>query len=148
MPRVFSFERETHATLDLMPFAVRRKLDLAGLKLSLEGWQALSLDARRALAAAEVEDEASVAQFTATLREVAEHAGARLDPLPDAAPPWRVPAVPAALAAALSELGVALDDGTWAALDDEARFALVHLSVKRREPERLRAALVELGLAG
>jgi hypothetical protein len=148
MPRVFSFERELYATLDLMPLTVRRKLDLAGLKLPLAGWQALPLDERRALALVAVEDEASVAAFAATLREVAARAGARLDPLPPAEPPWRTREVPARVREALGgTLDDALDDATWAGLDDEARFALVHLAGKRREPAQLRAALVELGLA-
>jgi hypothetical protein len=146
MRPVFSFERDLVATLDLMPLTVRRKLDLAGIKLPLEGWRALPLGDRRALVSAEVEGEASIAAFAATVREVAGRVGARLDPLPPAAPVWREPAVPSAVRAALPALGASLDDETWAALDDDARFALVHLSVKRREPERLRAALVELGL--
>ena len=53
MPRVFSFERALWEALDLVPMAVRRKLDLAELKLSPEGWQMLSLDDRRALRDAE-----------------------------------------------------------------------------------------------
>jgi len=147
MPRIFSFERELYATLDLIPLAVRRKLDLAGVKLSLAGWQALPIADRRALAGATVDDGASVAAFAAMLRAGTLCAGAALDPLPPAgAPRWRSPAVPAALRARLEELGAPLDDGTWAALDDEARYALLTLSEKRREPERLGAALVELGL--
>ena len=61
MPRIFSFERELYATLSLMPLAVRRKLDLAGVKLSRRGWQAMPAAARRALAEVDVADEASLA---------------------------------------------------------------------------------------
>jgi len=148
MPRIFSFERELLATLDLMPLAVRRKLDLAGLKLSLEGWQALPIADRRALAGAEVDDEAGQVAFAGTLRAASERAGVALKPLPrPEAFPWRAPALPTAVRARLGELGVELGDAAWAGLDDEARFALLHLSDPRRELERLRAALVDLGLA-
>src|SRR5271170_7230074 len=140
MPRIFSFERELYATLDLIPLTVRRKLDLAGVKLSLAGWQALPIADRRALADATVDDGASVASFAAMLRAGALRAGASLEPLPPAgAPPWRSPTVPVTLRAQL-------DDATWAGLDDEARYTLLTLSEKRRDPERLGAALVELGL--
>jgi hypothetical protein len=138
LPRIFSFERELYATLELMPLGVRRKLDLAGVKLSLAGWQALPLTDRRALAEAEVDDEAQVAAFARALREAADRAGARLDPLPPAPCPWRAPSVP-------PELQARLDGEAWAALDDEARYALLHLARGPHE-ERLRAALVELGL--
>jgi hypothetical protein len=168
MPRLFSFEREVHATLDLMPFTVRRKLDLAGLKLSLAGWQTLPIADRRALTDAEVDDDASVASFAAALRAAAARVDAPLAPLPSRGlPPWRETTVPIVVAARLLELGAPIADAAWAALDDEARYALLNLSEKRRErgapigtgaaeagapgpaphPERLRAALVELGLA-
>jgi hypothetical protein len=149
MPRIFSFERELYATLSLMPLSVRRKLDLAGLKLSLEGWQSLSGADRRALAEAEVEDDASVAAFTTALREAAARAGATLQPLPQsAAPPWRSRSVPPALAARVVEMGVSLPSAVWSGLDDDARFALVHLGAKRSDEHgaRLLSALQELGI--
>jgi hypothetical protein len=141
MPRIFSFEREVYATLDLIPLGVRRKLDLAGVKLSLAGWQALPLADRRALAEAEVGDEASIVAFGTMLREAAGRAGARLDPLPAGPHPWRVAAVP-------PELGGRVGDEAWAALDDEARHALLLLARggSAAREERLRVALAELGL--
>jgi|ERR1019366_1849789 hypothetical protein len=42
MFRRFDFENEVYATLELVPISVRRKLDLAGVKLHLNQWQALS----------------------------------------------------------------------------------------------------------
>jgi hypothetical protein len=142
MPRIFSFEREIHATLELVPLAVRRKLDLSGLKISLQGWQALPAADRRALADAEVEDEASVITFAAALRAAAARSGVELRaiavPCP---PPWRTPAVP-------DPLKARLDEEAWARLDDDDRYALLHLAGRRTEEHeaRLGAALVELGL--
>jgi|HubBroStandDraft_6_1064221.scaffolds.fasta_scaffold266138_2 hypothetical protein len=146
MGMIFSFEREMHATLDLMPFAVRRKLDLAGVKLSLDGWKALPVEDRRALRDAHVETDAEVVAFAGLLRSAAARAGASVTPLPDvpAEPPWRTRAVPAPLRARIEELRAALRDDLWAALDDEDRYVLFRLAEKKREPERLLAALREV----
>jgi hypothetical protein len=142
MPRIFSFEREMYATLELVPLAVRRKLDLSGLKISLAGWQALPMADRRALVEAEVDDAASVARFTASLRAAAARSGVELRTIAvPSPPPWRVPAAPEAVKARL-------DDEAWARLDDEARYAVLHLAARRSDEHeaRLAAALVELGL--
>src|ERR1700704_5897788 len=98
MPRVFSFEAELWEALDLVPLAVRRKLDLAEQKLSLDGWQALSLDARRALR------DAEPSGFPALLGACAARAGAALSPLPlpEGGPPWRSAAVPEVVRARLA----------------------------------------------
>jgi hypothetical protein len=150
MARIFSFERELYATLDLVPLAVRRKLDLAGLKISLAGWQALPDVDRRALAGAAafgLDDDASVAAFSETLRAAAARAGVALAhlPLPASPWPWRGPTVPPLLGAKLVEIHATLDDATWSSLSDEDRYVLLKLADAKREPERLRAALVELG---
>jgi hypothetical protein len=139
--RAFSFERDVLASLELLPLCVRRKLDLAQLKLSLQGWQALALADRRALAAMQVR------AFEGVLRAAASRAGAGLSPIADAAPPaWRAPFVPDGVRARALELGARLDDRAWSGLDDDARFALVHLAKDRRRDDRMRLALVELGL--
>jgi hypothetical protein len=146
--RVFSFEREVLASLELIPLTVRRKLDLAGIKLSLEAWQALPLVDRRALVDVEVESDASVLAFDQRVAASLGRAGASASRF--AAPashPWRATTAPDAVRAKLAELGATLDDVAWPRLDDDARFALVHLVKDARCEDRLRAALAELGLA-
>ncbi len=151
MARIFSFEREIHATLELVPLAVRRKLDLAGLKLSLAGWQALPIADRRALAKESVEgdDDASLAAFSATLRAAAAHAGVAPTPPPSprGSGPGRAPAVPPSLRARVVALHAALDDATWRGLPDDDRYALLKLADAKHDPERLGVALAELGVA-
>ena len=46
--KLYSFDG-VDATLELLPLAARRALDLAGLKLSLEAWRVLPLTSRRAI---------------------------------------------------------------------------------------------------
>ncbi len=144
MTRILSFERELYQTLDLIPLAVRRCLDLAGLKLSLAGWQAMPLDDRRALVAARVTDDASLAAFVALLHAAAARAGASLSPLPRGPEAgFRAPSAEATVAARLAEIGLSLPAGAWARLDDEARYLLASCA-KKGDPDRLRAAAAEL----
>jgi hypothetical protein len=141
MSIVLSFERDTWERLDLVPLGVRRKLDLAALKISLAAWQALTLDERRLLRDLPAGDEPEVARFAAALGAAAARAGVGLEALPDAdGPAWRAADVPAALRVRAPELDVE----AWRALDDEARYFLVKLAEKRREPERFAVALAEL----
>jgi hypothetical protein len=122
--RRFGFEPDD---LDLLPLDLRRKLDLAGRKLSLAAWRALSVGDRQALC------------------EASETALASLDApaiLPRA--PWREPAALERVAARAREIGVPFDPGRWATLDDSARHALHHLADPRREPERFLTAVAEL----
>src|SRR5690349_9810986 len=118
-PRIFSFERDIHATLSFMPLAVRRKLDLAGCKISLEGWRALPLDDRRALVDARVDDD--VRAFADALREAAARAGVSLQPIAAGEPAWRGASVPAPLRETIA-------GDAWLGLDDETRYVLLKLA--------------------
>jgi hypothetical protein len=143
----FSFERDLLGTLELVPLTVRRKLDLARLKVSLAGWQALPLASRRALTEALVDDDASVAAFARTLRELAVAASVELVALPRVeGHPWRGETPPADVGARVTALGGGLGSAVWRGLDDDARFAILHLARDPRREDRLRAALVELGV--
>jgi hypothetical protein len=140
MARIFSFERELHATLSFVPLAVRRKLDLAGRKISLEGWRALAMEDRRALADARIDDDAAARAFAEALGEAATRAGVSLQPIAAGDPhPWRGASVPEKLREKLAE-------DAWLGLDDETRYVLLKLAEAQREPWRLNAALAELGL--
>ena len=145
MTTPLSFERDAYETLDTIPLDVRRKLDLCGVKIALAGWRALPEGDRRALRDLDVLDAPSVSAFAASLRAAAERAGVSLDPLPaKGPPPWRSADVPGPVRARAAELGAAVEAAAWRALDDGARYALLKLAEKRREPERFAAALAEL----
>ena len=146
MGLVFSFDQPLWESLELVPVAVRRKLDLAERKLSLAGWQALSLADRRALRDAVVDEDAGA--FGALLHAAAGRAGVAVEalPLPGDGPPWRGPEAPEPVRARLAELGVTLGAPAWAALADEGRYVLWKLAEKKREPERFAAAVRELGI--
>lgn len=144
MQRALAFEQEILERLDLVPLVVRRKLDLAELKVSLAGWAALDLADRRALRDLPVTDDASVGAFAGALRNAAARAGVGLDPIADERAAWRSATVPGPVLSRLAEIGVALGADTWRALDDDARYVLVKLAGKRREPERFALAVKEI----
>jgi hypothetical protein len=150
MYRPFAFEGDTHASLACVPLVVRRKLDLAGLKISLAGWQALSREERLALCHLPVDDPGDLAVYREVLTGFASRAGAPLTPLaegPSSPSQWTLDAVRARVAA---KLGGAddLDAGRLAALTEEERYALFKLADPKREPGKLVAAMTELGLRG
>ncbi len=146
----FRFERETAGEdLALMPYDVRYRLDLAGIKLSLAAWQGLSVATRRAICEHPVATDEALAAFAARVdAEVsrAGHAAPRIEPAPTPHP-WSGDEALAAVVARAKELGAAVRAERWSALDDEQRYALVRASAKGKGAERLLAALAEFELA-
>ncbi|TMA21089.1 MAG: hypothetical protein E6J62_01975 [Deltaproteobacteria bacterium] len=137
----FAYEGDVHETLATIPLAVRRKLDLAGLKLSLQGWTALSRAERLAVCHLPVDSGPDLDVYREALRGFAERAGHPVVPLEGGQvdpSSWGPDRRPAAVAARVSEQD-------WARLSDEARYALAKLSDPRRGPEKLGLALAELG---
>jgi cyclic pyranopterin phosphate synthase len=125
------------ASLALVPLAARRALDHAGLKLSLEGWRSLSIEARTALV--EAGEAAAV-----PIDEVRVRVSAAVPTAEPIAPAWDPPAatVPAEVGAAFGEsrpIGQAL----WLALSPLDRYALAKVAQKPR-PDRLAAAYAEI----
>jgi hypothetical protein len=149
MYKRFAFEGEIHASLDCVPLTVRRKLDLAGIKLSLVGWQQLTRDERLCLCHLPVAQDEEIEVYREVLlafcqrRDVAWKA--LVDPAATARA-WNDPRIPSPLRERLPALVSGLDDQTWASLDEESRYALLKLADPKREPAKLVAALVELDL--
>ncbi len=131
---VFEFERGGDgAELEWMPLAVRMKLDLAGLKLGLEDWQALTLETRRSLLAAPETGSGFVALLAGALRGAGRPAaqGLAADRLA-ARKAWleggRQPAEIDATGGSALKLA-------WDSLDRFDRFVLLHLARKGRRRE-------------
>jgi hypothetical protein len=143
----FLFEGDIHQSLACVPLTVRRRLDLAGLKISLAGWQLLSRAERLALCHLPADSEADIAVYREVMQEFCVGRGVPLKPLPDSDRAWNAAEPPEGLEARLRELAVALSPGAWRALDEESRYALCKLADPQREPAKLKAALIELGLA-
>jgi len=128
--------------------AVRRKLDLAGVKLKLQHWSELSERERSGLLAWG-DDAAAIESLREHLLERTRglSAGqARELPRPSGEPWQRPERLPEVLAASCAQLGLQMQADGWSALDELQRFALVKLSHPGHEHRNLPRALAEFGL--
>jgi hypothetical protein len=136
----FAFEGNLHRTLEFIPIAVRRKLDLAGLKLSLAAWNRLTRAEKLAVCHLPVDGEDDLEAYREALTGFAERAGepvTRLEGGPVDPRSWRE--LPEAVAGRV-------DVARWEKLSDEARYVVARLSDPRKRKEKLESALKELGL--
>ncbi|MCP9917664.1 nitrate reductase associated protein [Cyanobium sp. ATX 6F1] len=144
----FRFESDFVSDLRCLPMAVRRKLDLAGVKLKLSHWHALE-GQERALVLAWSDDPAAMAELRGWLMEhTASMPDGPAQPLePAMATFWQQTAVvPEVLQLACDQIENAITLRDWEALDELQRFALVKLSHPGHEHRNLPRALQEFGL--
>jgi hypothetical protein len=128
--------------------AVRRKLDLAGVKLKLQHWSELG--------EAERSDLLTWADDAAAIQTLREHLLARTTslsagqakelPRPSGEPWQQGEELPAVLTASCAQLGLRVPDSSWSSLNELQRFALVKLSHPGHEHRNLPRALAEFGL--
>jgi hypothetical protein len=144
----FAFEADFTSDLRCIPMAVRRKLDLAGVKLKLQHWAELEEEERRELLAWG-DDAAAIEALREQLmaRTSSLSPGqAKTLPRPSDEPWQRTDQLPEVLAASCDQLGLAVGAEGWAELDELQRFALVKLSHPGHEHRNLPRALAEFGL--
>jgi molybdopterin-guanine dinucleotide biosynthesis protein A len=149
-PVLFDFEQAFVDGLRCIPMAVRFKLDLSGVKLSLRQWSRFTLADRTEMLTAPCETPEQVERYRlALIDRIARRAGepARLIPIPHD-PPWAaIDRPPDALGAHAMTLG--LEPPTpnqWRALTDLQRFALVKLSREGHDNVNFVPALREFGV--
>ncbi len=148
----FGFEADFAADLRCIPMAVRRRLDLAGVKLKLVHWHGLEPEERRRLLAWADDPGAIAALRDWLLARSASLPQGPARPLPPAAgEAWQQPwsgaeAVPEPLHRSCQELGLALRQEGWPQLSELQRFALIKLSHPGHEHRNLPRALAEFGL--
>jgi hypothetical protein len=128
--------------------AMRRKLDLAGVKLKLQHWSELS-EAERQELLAWGDDGAAIEALREHLlaRTSGPSAGQAKDlPRLNEEPCQRSEQLPTVLTASCTQLGLELSVGGWSNLNELQRFALVKLSHPGQEHRNLPRALAEFGL--
>ena len=143
--RVFAFEADFAGDLRCLPMAVRRKLDLAGVKLKLLQWHGLEEAERRRVLAWQ-DDDAAIEALREWLLErsgsLPEGPATAMAPARD--PEWRSsPDWPEAVLRSCTQLGLTPQPGRWAGLDELERFALLKLSHPGHEHRNLPRAMAE-----
>jgi hypothetical protein len=143
--RLFNFEADFSSDLRCLPMAVRRKLDLAGVKLKLVQWHGLSSAERLSLL--QWKDDSN------SLKEMRKWLLARSNSLPDGPAKPLEPArscawqqadiLPGEVALSCAQLGLKIEPKRWANLDELERFALIKLSHPGHEHRNLPSALLE-----
>ena len=129
MFRRFEFEKDVYESLDLVPMAVRRKLDLLGLKLHLKQWQSLSRSERLVVCHFPVGSAEEMDVLAAFVREaVMRRDGSDLKEIPPAvsevqSKPARIPPDAEQLICQLKLL-----EQTWYRFDPDEQFALARLA--------------------
>jgi hypothetical protein len=146
--RVFDFETDFSGDLRCLPMAVRRKLDLAGVKLKLVQWHGLSSAERRTLLQWQ-DDTPSLMELRGWLlmrsNNLPEGPAKPLEPARSCA--WQeAGTLPAEVALSCDQLGLKIETRRWANLDELQRFALIKLSHPGHEHRNLPTALLEFGL--
>lgn len=150
MDYLFQFEQDKYYALRRIPMAMRIKLDLCGIKLSLRDWSKFSRSDREALAALPYATEAQLAAFRARVEQlVTAIEGDSTTTAPCVRPaPWELKdEVPGSVSRQLDTLGVpAPTVEQWMALTDLQRYALIKLTREGGKNEKLPAALKEFRL--
>ena len=144
----FAFEADFTADLRCIPMAVRRKLDLAGIKLKLVHWGELTEAERHELLAWSDAEAAIAALREHLLQRTTELSAGQAKTLsPASDEPWQQgDHWPDAVLASCQQLGLAPDPSGWSRLDELQRFALVKLSHPGHEHRNLPRALREFRL--
>jgi len=144
--RHFKFEHEIYETLDLVPMAVRRKLDQIGIKIGLEQWRMLGRGERLAICHLPVNLEEECEALRVFVQEAVKRVtGAEPQILPAAEraiadPPGEPPAL---LVERAQTAGFVLDETSWSRLDADARYALIKMGAGKAVSQSFTAALRE-----
>jgi cyclic pyranopterin phosphate synthase len=130
-PRVYAFER-IDESLDLVPLAARRALDVARMKVSLASWREAPLGLRRAITAlgsAAVIDAETVRAAVEETRVPWSPVEAEDEPSPESVPPELVAVLPAL---------------AWRALEPVGRYALWKVARGKHPEEVMPRACAEI----
>lgn len=148
MFRKFKFEQEFYDNLRCIPFAVRHKLDLTGVKLSMKIWNRFSDDERRKLCEMDAEgpEATRYRELLVSLLQKLGEPAKFLEPaqLEQEKIQWANPnQIPEDIVAKTSQLGLAIQLEDWKNLDNLQRFVLFKLSQGKHDHLNLAPALKE-----
>lgn len=149
--QVFNFERDFASSLRCVPMAVRLKLDLAGIKLTLRQWSRFTVEDRQMLLHLPCETAEEIDDYRITLVElVAARADELAKPLAEdvVAAEWeQTDSVPKVLLDYADFIGVSEPTlAQWAGLSRLQRFTLLKLTRDHHDNINFVPAMREFGL--
>ncbi len=151
LTELYAFESDFVATLRCIPMAVRFKLDLAGIKLSLRQWSRFNVADRTDLLVSPCVSTTDIAAYRARLISlIADRAGEQAkDIAVEVDPPWaKLDSVPAVVTDFARLRGVEPPVLThWRNLTDLRRFTLLKLTREGHDNINFVPALREFSLA-
>ncbi|MCY3653623.1 MAG: nitrate reductase [Synechococcus sp. SB0678_bin_12] len=142
--RCFDFEADFMGSWRCIPLCVRRKLDLAGIKLKLRHWLALDHRERQQL----VDWPDGPEDLRALAAHLKQRTAGMMDgpvgelPIPRT-PLWRRSQPPGAVTAALGAMGRTMNQDQWRRLSELERFSLCKLARPGHDHHNLAPALAE-----
>jgi hypothetical protein len=144
--RRFDFESDIYETLSCVPMAVRHKLDCAGIKITLQQWEALPLAQRRILCELPHQTQSQLSHLSELIcQRIRECSGEQPSVLSSEQRHAAFP--PSELRSRLADnayaLGFALSPERWTSLDDDERYALMKLGGGLRTKRNFGPALKE-----
>lgn len=147
-PELFAFESDFAGSLRCIPMAVRLKLDLCGIKLTLRQWSRLGAGAREDLLLGRCDDAADIASYRTALAERLERAGEATTPISVDSAIWRETAVvPDVVTDQARAKGASPPQlAQWQSLSELQRFALLKLARPGHENDNFLPAMQEFGL--
>jgi hypothetical protein len=142
----YDYEAEYYENLSRLPLDLRRKLDVTGIKLSLQSWLAFSIEERAVLChlPCDVRDEretfTAYLQFLCRRYQIAplETTEALTDSL------WKADAIPGPVADKSIALGLAVALDQWRGWQDHERYALYKTATSKSQPEAFEQILRQL----
>ena len=142
----YQYEAEFYPTLSRLPLDLRRKLDVTGIKLSLQDWQALSFEERTVLCHLPCDTDDETGAFTNYLDFLSrKYTGAPIERMAalDRAL-WNPMAVPKAVAEKSSALNRAVTVDRWRRWTAHERYALYKTAVSKSQPQAFEQVLIQL----
>ncbi len=142
----YDYEAEYYPSLSRLPLDLRRKLDIAGSKISLKDWLAFCLEERTALCHLPCDNHEERQVFSMYLDFLARKYLGK--PAEKTAPMdselWSESALPEAVAQKSSALGVAVGLAEWSSWPSHHRYALYKSAVSKSQPEAFEQVLNQL----
>lgn len=147
---IFQFEKDFAGALYCIPMAVRRKLDLCGVKVSLKQWNHFTLDEREQMVAQDCETPGEIddyGRYVVSVVETRTNAPAQLLQKDDGAEWNDAHNVPQRVVDYSIERDVTPPTvAQWAALSALQRFAIFKLTRPGHTNENFEPAMREFGL--